>query len=172
MTTLGQRLSARVDKDAIVALLTRDASEFSAALSFALTDSQPQSWRSAWLLGHATEENDPRLRPHIEALTSAIEGKPDGHQRELIRLVAKMALTEDQEGELFDVCMTIWEDINKMPSVRAKAFGFIAEVAKKYPEMIEDIDYLTQSAYTHTLSRGVKHSIELIKKKFLGMPGP
>ena len=69
-----------------------------------------------------------------------------------------MHLTENQESLLFDVCLTIWEDIAKSPSVRGTAFKFLLKIVKKYPELSEEIGHLTQSHYTESLSPGIKHS--------------
>ena len=54
-------------------------------------------------------KDDPKIKKHLAKIIKSIEGKNDGHQRELIKIVRKMSLNEDQEGLFFDVCMNIWE---------------------------------------------------------------
>ena len=74
-------------------------------------------------------------------------------------------LTERQEGILFDKCISIWEDINKSPSVRSFAFLIITNTVKKYPELISEISFLTQGHYVETLSPGIRRSVVRIIKE-------
>ena len=57
-----------------------------------------------------------------------------GVQRELLKILLQMELNEEDEVFLFDVCVKVWEKINKKPSVRLTALKFMVEIAKKYPE--------------------------------------
>jgi len=77
-----------------------------------------------------------------------------------------MELNEEQEGYLFNVCVTIWEKINKKPSVRFTAFKFIIKIANKHPELSNEIAFFTQNQYFISLSPGVKKSIFKMLKDF------
>ncbi len=77
-----------------------------------------------------------------------------------------MELNEEYEGFLFDVCMTVWEKINKRPSVRLTAFKSIVKIAKKYPDLSNEITLITQNEYMDSLSPGVKRSISRMIKEF------
>ena len=132
-----------------------------------ITNKDPQAWRAAWIVGHCSKKNEPRLVDYVDDLISSFEGKKDGHQRELLKLIYKTELNESQEGILFHTCMTIWESVNKSPSVRSFAFRFIAETAKKYPELKEEISFLTQDQYLETLSPGIRKGVEKLIKEIL-----
>ena len=67
----------------------------------------------------------------MPATTAAMPGKPDGHWRELMKIVAVMRLNDEQEGRLFDMAMQQWQDPDKQPSVRWKAFQFITAMVEK-----------------------------------------
>jgi hypothetical protein len=114
------------------------------------------SWRSAWVVVHLMKEDDPKIKKHLTKIIKNIEGKTDGHQRELIKIVRKMNLNEDQEGLFFDVCMNIWEEVKKQPAVRYYCALFILEMARKHPEIKNELEYLTSDYYTQTLSPGIK----------------
>ncbi len=76
-----------------------------------------------------------------------------------------MELNEEQESYLFNVCVTIWEKINKNPSVRFTALKFIIKTAKKYPDLSNEITFYTQNHYLDSLSPGVKRSVyKMIKE--------
>jgi len=156
--SLDDILTGRLRKNELVSFLRKHPELFEETVKVSLQDEQPQSWRAAWLIGHFMENNDVVLMPYVDSFLSRISGKGDGHQRELLKILNRMKLTEDQEGRLFDVSLSIWEEIHKSPSVRGTAFQTILNIIKKYPELKHEIEHLTQSHYTETLSPGIKHS--------------
>jgi len=159
-------------KEQMISFMEANPEVFEEAIELALGDSQPYSWRAAWLLWSCIKENDTRLQKHIKKILSVIPAKKDGHQRELIKILHIMELDDEQEGHLFDICMTLWEQINKSPSVRYNAFRFIVKMAKKHPELSNEVQFLTQDHFLDTLSPGVKHSMTKMLKKFnLILPG-
>ncbi len=70
-----------------------------------------------------------------------------------------MELSEEHEGYLYNVCVDIWEKINKKPSVRFTAFKFIIKIAKKHPVLSNEIALLVQNQYLDSLSEAAKKSI-------------
>ncbi len=157
-------LTLSLRKEKLVAFLRKNPSLFDETIEVSLGNEKPQSWRAAWLIGHLIAKNDKRIKPHIKSILKVIKEKEDGHQREFLKILIKMNLSEKQEGILFDKCISIWEDINKSPSVRGFAFLIITNTVKKYPELISEIGFLTQEHYTATLSPGIRHSVIKIIK--------
>lgn len=151
-------LTGRLRKQTLVSFLEKHPELFEETVEVSLGDIQPQAWRAAWLIGNYMERNDARLLPHVDSILSKMRNKGDGHQRELLKILNKLELTKDQEGILFDICLTIWEEIHKSPSVRGTAFQTILLIVKKYPELKSEMEYLTQPHYTETLSPGIRHS--------------
>ncbi len=132
---------------------------FEELIQLAIDDKQPYSWRAAWLLWGCMEENDSRIKEHIRTIIRSVQGKKDGHQRELIKILYLMNLDEIDEGILFDHCISIWEKINKQPSVRFNAFKMILKISRKYPELAKEIDFLLQDHYLETLSNGARRAL-------------
>ena len=153
-------LAGRFNKEELAKLLNSDREKFEETLIIALQDIHPVSWRAAWMLYHTMEEKDNRLQPFLPQLMAALKGKADGHQRELLRIIGLMDITEEYEGVLFDACMEIWEQVGKIPSVRIFAFRLIVRIARKYPELKNEITFLTQPHYTETLSPGIRNSVQ------------
>ncbi|MFY0598110.1 MAG: hypothetical protein JXR03_00465 [Cyclobacteriaceae bacterium] len=160
MTELANMFAARFSREEMIDKVNESHSSFLECLKIALSDQEPQGWRAAWILGHCTKKNDLRLPVHTDSLIEAIQSKKDGHQRELLKLIFKIHLNDEQEGKVFDQCVTIWETIGKSPSVRYFAFNFIFEIVKKYPDLKGEIDFLTQQEYLDALSPGVRRGIE------------
>ncbi len=138
---------------------------FDNAIELAISDKQPYAWRAAWLLSSCMKENDERIQANIDKIINSLVSKEDGHQRELIKILLRMELKDEHEGYLFDICVTLWEKINKKPSVRYIAFKFIVKTAKKYPELSNEITFLTQNQYLDSLSPGIKRSISKMIKE-------
>lgn len=153
-------------KDEMISFMDAHPESFEEAIELAISKKQPYSWRAAWLLWSCMEQNDPRIQGYIKSIISTIETKDDGHQRELLKILLQMELNEEHEGFLFNVCVTVWEKINKKPSVRFTAFKFISKMAKKYPDLRHEITFLTQNQYLDTLSPGVKKSVYKMIKGF------
>lgn len=152
-------------KDGMIRYLKNHPDDFEEAMRLAVSDKQPYSWRAAWLLWSCMEPNDARVKGHVAEMLDAIPSLKAGHQRELIKILSFMELDEEEEGRLFSLCMDIWEQVHKAPSVRGNALWVIINMAKKYPELVNEVRLLVQDQYLETLSPGIRHSIELMMKK-------
>jgi hypothetical protein len=151
-------------KEEMISFMHAHLEFFEEAIELAISDKQPYSWRAAWLLWSCMEENDQRIQKYIKKIVDSLKNKADGHQRELLKILLQMELKKEYEGILFDHCMDIWEQINKTPSVRINALKFIIKIAKKHPELSQEITFLTQDHYLESLSPGVKHSVSKMIK--------
>jgi urate oxidase len=76
-----------------------------------------------------------------------------------------MKLNENYEGRIFDICIKVWGQKHKAPSVRMTAFKYIVKIVKKHPELTDEITFLTQEHYLESLSPGVKNSIKRIMQE-------
>lgn len=159
METELERVLMNNYKTDMILYLTSHPKSFEEAVQLALANKQPWSWRAAWLLWSCMEENDSRIQAHIRSFIECIGEKSDGHQREFLKILYLMDIDEKLEGILFDHCISIWEKINKQPSVRFNAFKIIVKISRKYPELSQEIGFLTQDHYMDTLSVGVRHSL-------------
>ena len=154
-------------KEEMILFFKSHPEHFDEAIQLAISDKQPYSWRAAFLLWGSIEENDDRVQSHIKSIVNCIQEKEDGHQRELLKILYKMKISEKYEGQIFNICMNLWEQVNKNPSVRMTAFKFIVKIVKGHPELSEEINFLTQDHYLESLSPGVKRSIERIMQELV-----
>jgi hypothetical protein len=111
------------------------------------------------------KENDQRLQPFVKNIISTITTKNDDHQRELLKILQQMELDEEYEGFLFDVCASVWEKINKKPSVRLTAMKIIVKIVKIHPDLSNEIDFLTQDQYLDLLSPAARKSVSNMIKE-------
>jgi hypothetical protein len=78
-----------------------------------------------------------------------------------------MQLTDKSEGIVFDVCVRLWEQIGKDPSVRITALKFIFKIVKQHPKLLNEITPLLQDHYLELLSPGVKRSVNRMIKEIM-----
>jgi len=147
-------------KEEMVAFLTSQPKHFNEAIELAISDDQPFAWRSAFYLSSCMEDNDARVKKYIKPILASIKTKKDGHQRELLKILDRMKLNGKSEGMVFDICIRLWEQISKDPSVRMTALKFIIKIANKHPELLNEITPLMQDHYLELLSPGVKKSVK------------
>ena len=153
-------------KDEMISFLNSNPDLVEEAVELAVSDKQPYSWRAAWLLWGCLDKNDKRVKNYIDKIVGGIKGKKDGHQRELIKILLLMDLKKKHEGILFDLCMDIWEQINRDPSVRITALKFLIKIMKKYPELAEEFTFITQEQFLESLSPGAKKSVSKMIVEF------
>lgn len=116
------------------------------------------SWIHAWQINHAKKTELNKLEGQIKKIISAIDGKKDGHQRELLKVLLKLNLTDDQLSLLWDICLRIWLDIQKQSSVRISAYKILVNTAKKYKPLSDELIRLTEDKHVSSLSNGIKNS--------------
>jgi hypothetical protein len=151
-------------KTEMISFLSTHPEYFEEAIQLAITDRQPYSWRAAWLLWSCMEKNDQRVQGHIKDLIDCIPTKNDNQQREIFLILQKMELDEELEGVLFNICLSVWEKIDKKPSVRLNALKLLIKIAQKYPGLSQEIVLLSNDQFLESLSPGVKKSIaQMIK---------
>jgi len=156
-------------KEEMVAFLKSQPEYFNEAIELAISDDQPFAWRSAFLLGSCMEDNDIRIKKFIKPILKCIKSKNDGHQRELLKILYRMKLSDKEEGMVFDICIRLWEQISKDPSVRMTAIKFILKIAKEHRELLNEIAPLMQDHYLELLSPGVKKSIRKMIKGIIDL---
>tara|TARA_B100000683_G_scaffold147370_1_gene142843 strand:- start:361 stop:798 length:438 start_codon:yes stop_codon:yes gene_type:complete len=116
------------------------------------------SWIHAWQINHTKKTELNKLEGQIKKIILAIDGKNDGHQRELLKVLLKLNLKDDQLSLLWDICLRIWLDIQKQSSVRISAYKILVFTAKKFKPLSDELIRLTEEKHVSSLSNGIKNS--------------
>jgi hypothetical protein len=140
---------------------------FEETVELAIADKQPYSWRAALILVDCVKKKDSRLQPYIKKIVKSLPDKKDGHQSSLIKILLQVDVEEDYEGKLFDICIGIWESIDKIPSVRINALRLILNMVRKYPELSGEITQLIRDENMETLSPGAKRCAIKLREKII-----
>ena len=159
METALEYILTNSHKSEMISYLKSHPENFEEAIRLAISDKPPYSWRAAWLLWSCMENNDKRIKGYIKKIINTLEKSNDNQKRELFIILQHLELNEKVEGRLFNICAEIWKKNNKKPSVRYNAFKLIVKIAKKHPDLFNEIAFLTQPHYMDSLSAGVQKSI-------------
>lgn len=116
------------------------------------------SWIHAWQINHVKKTELIKIQKQVDKIISAIDGKNDGHQRELLKVLLKLNLTDDQLSLLWDICLRIWLDIQKQSSVRISAYKILVNAAKKFKPLSDELVRLTEEKHITSLSNGIRNS--------------
>jgi len=143
----------------MISYMEANPTDFMELVELSVTDKQPYSWRATWLLWSCMEKNDARVQAHVSTMIKQLNSFKDGQQRNLINILLKMVVPEEYEGLLFAACIDIWLNIKKQSSVRFKASEVIFQLAKKYPELNNEIESLTDKRFVEPLSAGIRKSL-------------
>lgn len=158
--SLKKILNQRFSKKRMIDFIQSNPESFDEAIVLALADEYPESWRASWLITHVMEVDDKRIKVYVNDLISILGEKPDGHNREIIKILLKMILNDKQEGRLFNKCMNFWENISLSSSLRWTSMKFITRIIKKYPELKNETSHLFEDRYLKPLSPGIRRVIE------------
>jgi hypothetical protein len=164
---LFQLFSAKMKKEHLIEFIKQNPQRFEEIVIMSYAHEQPQGWRACWLVGHVMANNDRSIKGHIDQMIMNLPNCADGHQRELIKVIGKMSLGDEQEGRFFNVLLSIWGSIHKKSSVRITAFRQLSLFIEKYPELIDDLQLVMEEPYLETLTPGILKSFDLAYKRLL-----
>lgn len=95
------------DKENIIRLLQENPEEIQQLLGIAVDVNHESSWRACWMLRSALENGDRRISEISSKLVEILPVAKDNHQREIVCLLDKTEVKEQDEGKLFDACITM-----------------------------------------------------------------
>lgn len=140
---------------------------FTELIEASLDSEHQKAWRAAMLLGHAMKKNV-RVTPYIDSVIGCLPLLThDGHQRQLLIILDQLTLNEDQNGHLFNHCLSFWEDVHKIPSTRIRSFQAMVKMTTDFPELKKELRLFTTDYYCQTLSEGIKVSFQRLITKAL-----
>lgn len=161
-----QKVLIKNYKADILAFMEGHPGAFEEAIGLALDDESSFAWRASWILWSCMEHNDERLRPFVPDFLRKLPGVKENCQREWLIILQRMDIAEEYEGLLLDHCIRIWETIGKKPGVRLHAFRMIAKFAESYPDLSNELAFLSQEQYLEGLSPGVRWIVSKMIQKW------
>jgi hypothetical protein len=132
---------------------------FHEVLLFALKDHE-RSWKAAWLMNQVLVKYELDLSNYTLMVCQSIPSKPSNQQRELLKLLEKVQITDENEGPIFDVATACWEELKLQSGTRMVAFRLMLKIATKHKDLLQEVENLMEERYLKGLSQGVKRAVE------------
>lgn len=164
METPLEKLLERIQKEKMLAFVAQNPESFDEAVQLIVSNKQPYAWRAAWLVGNCMNKNDVRIAPYLDFLVAVLPERTYNQQRELLNILFEMDLDEENEGLLFEHCISIWERVSEQSSLRFYALKQMVKTGNKYPELKSEIKLLLSEQYLDTFSSGIRNSIKKLVK--------
>ena len=153
-------------KNECLSYITSHQEDFPELIELSISDKQPYSWRAAWLLSSCMDNNDQRVKRYLQKIIDILPARQNSQQWSLLKVLQRMEIEPEYEGQLFDTCTIIWKNINNKPFTRFQAFKIMVAISKKYPDLSNEIILLTDPYYTDNLSDNSRKSVFKLMDKF------
>ncbi len=161
---------SRVQAEAIAAYIGRSEERMGELIELFLHDEYRVVQRAAWPLSLVAEQHPELVAPHLEAMVLRMDdaGIPVSVKRNVVRVLQFLDIPERLHGRVMDVCFRMLEDPEETIAVRAFSMTVLANLAKTYPEIKNEIvllieDQLREGATPGFRSRAKKTLQELSK---------
>jgi hypothetical protein len=153
--------------DGMAEQASHDVELFNTLWEFVRRGEPKLSWRSCWILDHATENNtdliDPIL-PEVYDMLNSCSDTFDGTVRHLLKFVLRRPVLEEKGGLLIDKCMK-WLQSETVPTaIRANAAEYLYNIYLLQP----DFRFELASVYDAIIERGASPGLENKLKKLRG----
>ena len=159
-----EHLLAKSLKEELIAYIEAHPKKVAELIQLATSNKPPHSARAAWLLSKVATKEGAAIKGHIIQIFQILPVVKDGQKRDLLNVLRQIDLTEQEEGILYDICVTIWTDLSKIPSARLNAFKCMVAICKKYPDLNQELILLTEDYYLDSLSPGIKRVVDKMIK--------
>ena len=126
----------------IVAWVGKSSKRFEELLQLFLNDEYRVVQRAGWPLSEIARAYPHLFLPHLPGM-AAIARKPGQHpafRRNISRIMEAMDIPEENEGEWMDLAFSFLEDPLEAIAVKAHSITILSRLAKKYPEIIPEIN--------------------------------
>ena len=157
-------LLGRFNKDLFIESVKADEKKYQELLKFSLSNEIPLGWRAAWILRHVFRPQEPGLKAIIPHIIRDIQTFDESRKREWLKILSKLDIEEALEGELYDKSVEIWLNIHNHSALRISAMQCIVRFIKKYPELKEELDHITEPEYLEVLSPGIRKTFEKLTR--------
>ncbi len=161
------KLLKNLSRQGIIALLNSNPEYVNLIFDNILQNPDTLHWRTLWALELYIANNESRLYQCVDTLIRLLPISNDSMKRVILKLLGKITYKDDFAGELFNVCIEIWSNVDIKSGTRYLAFTHLILISKIHQELRREMIILTDSHFVEPLSPGIRTSvIKLINKTF------
>ncbi|WP_160711022.1 hypothetical protein [Chitinophaga solisilvae] len=145
----------------------RDARKFAELIDLFLHDEYRVVQRSAWIISMVAEKYPALLAPHLTTMVTRMEDPalPSAVKRNVLRVLQFIQVPEELHGPVMNACFSYLEDPKEMIAIKAFSMTVLANLAKEYPEIKNEIRILLEDLLEHEPSPGIRSRAKKVMKE-------
>lgn len=138
--------SSGANFDFITSVAGNSAEAFSVIMRIAFTSKPPVSFRAAAVAERICRNYPDLIRPYTnQILLDYFRFNHDGVKRGLLKALMKIELSEDQEGRMLDLGLTILGHPKEKIAAKAYALQILTAISEKYPDIRPELLMVLQT---------------------------
>ena len=143
----------------ITGWIGKDAARFNQLIQLFLHDEYRVVQRAAHIVSIVAEKNPQLLQPHLAAMVGRMQepGLPVAVKRNVVRVLQYQEIPEALHGPVMNTCFNLLADVKETIAVRAFSMTVLANLAKDYPEIKQELKALLEEGLEHDPSPGFKN---------------
>ena len=143
------------------------ADRFAALIQLFLHDEYRVVQRSAWIISLVAAKHPELLTPHLPAMVARMEdaGMPVAVKRNVLRILQYLVIPAPLQGPVMNSCFAFLEDPLETVAVKAFSMTVLANLAKDYPEIKNEIRLLIAEALENNPTPGIRSRAKKVLKE-------
>lgn len=117
--------------------------EFNNLIKLSFGTSQPEGWRSAWVLAELVKKHKgllQKIAPYSSKIIDSFTSfKHSGQSREYMKVVQLLDLSEEEMGVLLNLCFDWLIDKNVDVAIRVHCMQIIFDYSRKEPDLGQEL---------------------------------
>ena len=137
----------------------KDAARFKQLMHVFLTGEYRVVQRAAHVISIVAEQNVQLLQPHLGAMIARMQEAdlPVAVKRNVVRVLQHQEIPEALHGPVMNTCFDLLADVKETIAVRAFSITVLANLAKHYPEIKQELKVVLEEALEQEPSPGIKN---------------
>jgi hypothetical protein len=144
-----------------------NADRFNQLLQLFLRDEYRVVQRSAWVVRLVAEKHPALLAPHLPAIAGSIEAEdaPVAVKRNVLGVLQNISIPETLHGPVMNSCFRFLEDPLETVAVKSFSMTVLANLAKDYPEIKNEIRLLVEDQLENNPTPGIRSKARKVLKE-------
>jgi hypothetical protein len=157
--------SSRANFDFISYIVGDNETAFSEIMHIAFHAKAPVSFRAAAVAETVCRSYPHQIVPYINTILSDyFKFNHDGVKRGLLKAIIKVDYSEEQQGQLLDLCLEIIRSNKEKVAAKSYALAILMKISEKYPDIRHEIFLVVQTVNDQG-SAGWQAAIREVSKK-------
>jgi hypothetical protein len=140
----------------IAAWVSRDPARLAQLVDLFLHDEYRVVQRAAWILSYVAQKQPEWMQPHLPAMVKRMEdsGIPVAVKRNVTRVLQFLPIPPALHGQVMNHCFELLVNPEETIAVRAFSMTVLANLAKEYPDIRNEIRLVLEDELQHQPSPG------------------